>query len=161
RPALEIDSAHSCTFSQLDRETARCAVALRGFGLQRGDRVAVQVEKSPQSLFLYLACLRAGLVFVPLNTAYQLAEVGYFLSDAQPALVVCIPSAEGGVRHVIRTSNSSAQVATLDSSGGGSLAEAVREASGHFKTETMAPNELAAIIYTSGTTGRSKGAMLT
>jgi len=161
RPALEIDAGRSCTYSQLDRETARCAAALSSFGLQRGDRVAVQVEKSPQSLFLYLACLRAGLVFVPLNTAYQLAEVAYFLSDVQPALVVCNPSAEGGVRQLIRTSNSSAQVATLDGRGEGSLAEAVREASAQFQTETMAPDEFAAIIYTSGTTGRSKGAMLT
>jgi malonyl-CoA/methylmalonyl-CoA synthetase len=161
RPALEIDLNHSCTYAQLHRETARCAAALNSFGLQRGDRVAVQVEKSPQSLFLYLACLRAGFVFLPLNTAYQLAELAYFLTDALPALVVCTPAAEGGVRQVVRTSNSSARVATLDGSGGGSLAEVVREASARFKTEMMAPDELAVIIYTSGTTGRSKGAMLT
>lgn len=161
RPALEIDSDRSCTYAQLHRETARCARALKGLGLQRGDRVAVQVDKSPQSLFLYLACLRAGLVFLPLNTAYQLAELAYFLSDAEPALVVCTPSAEDGVRQVVRTSGSSARVATLGSSGEGSLAEAVRDASAEFRTETMAPHELAVIIYTSGTTGRSKGAMLT
>jgi malonyl-CoA/methylmalonyl-CoA synthetase len=161
RPALEIDPGRSCTYSELDREAARCAAALCNFGLQRGDRVAVQVEKSPQSLFLYLACLRAGLVYLPLNTAYQLAELGYFLSDAEPALVVCGPSAEAGIRELVRTSGLRAQVATLDSSGGGSLSEAVREASGGFTTVTMSPDELAVIIYTSGTTGRSKGAMLT
>jgi malonyl-CoA/methylmalonyl-CoA synthetase len=161
RPALEVDPVQSCTYSELDRETARCAATLHNFGLRPGDRVAVQVEKSPQSLFLYLACLRAGLVYLPLNTAYQLAELTYFLSDAEPALVVCSPSAEAGVRELVRTSRLRAQVATLDESGGGSLSEAVREASGEFTTVTMSPDQLAVIIYTSGTTGRSKGAMLT
>jgi len=161
RPALEIDLNQNCTYAQLHRETARCAAALTGFGLQRGDRVAVQIEKSPQSLFLYLACLRAGFVYLPLNTAYRLAELAYFLSDAEPALVVCSPPAEGDVRELVRTSNSSARIATLDSSGRGSLAEAVQKASIEFETVTMGPTELAAIIYTSGTTGRSKGAMLT
>ncbi len=161
RLALETDLGRSCTYSQLDRETARCAAALKRLGLKRGDRVAVQVEKSPQALFLYLACLRAGLVFLPLNTAYQLAELAYFLADAEPALVVSTPAAARRVRRVIRTCNSSAQVATLDGSGRGSLAEAVRQASAEFKIETTAPDELAVIVYTSGTTGRSKGAMLT
>src|SRR6267142_4419998 len=161
RPALEIAPGRSCSYSQLDRQTARCAAALSCFGLRRGDRVAVQVEKSPQSLFLYLACLLAGLVYLTLNTAYRLTELAYFLSDAEPALMVCTPSSEGDVRQLIRTSNSSARTATLDGAGGGSLSEAVREASAAFRTETTAPDELAVIIYTSGTTGRSKGAMLT
>jgi malonyl-CoA/methylmalonyl-CoA synthetase len=161
RPALEIDLSHSCTYAQLHRETARCAAALNSFGLERGDRVAVQLEKSPQSLFLYLACLRGGLVYVPLNTAYRLRELAYFLSDAEPALVICTPPVEGDVRELVRTSSSSARVATLDTSGRGSLAEAVREAPVEFETATIAPHELAVIIYTSGTTGRSKGAMLT
>src|SRR5882672_2402022 len=88
RPALEIAPGRSCSYSQLDRQTARCAAALSCFGLRRGDRVAVQVEKSPQSLFLYLACLRAGLVYLPLNTAYQSAELEYLLRDSQPRLIV-------------------------------------------------------------------------
>ncbi|HTS54326.1 MAG TPA: malonyl-CoA synthase [Burkholderiales bacterium] len=161
RAALEVDTGDSCTYSELDRETGRCASALCSFGLQRGDRVAVQVEKSPQSLFLYLACLRAGLVYLPLNTAYRLAEMTYFLSDAEPALVVCSPSAEEGIRQRVRASGVRAQVATLDASGGGSLSAAVGEASGQFATAIVAPEQLAVIIYTSGTTGRSKGAMLT
>jgi malonyl-CoA/methylmalonyl-CoA synthetase len=161
RPALQIDNGDSCTYSELDRETARCASALRDFGLQRGDRVAAQVEKSPQSLFLYLACLRAGLVYLPLNTAYQLAELTYFLSDAEPALIVCTPSREAGVRQLVRSSGLGAHVATLDASGGGSLSEAVRKARREFAAATAAPDQLAVIIYTSGTTGRSKGAMLT
>jgi malonyl-CoA/methylmalonyl-CoA synthetase len=161
RPALEIDLTHSCTYAQIQRETARCAAALSSFGLERGDRVAVQIEKSPQSLFVYLACLRAGLVYLPLNTAYRLAELAYFLSDAEPALVICTPPVEGDVRELVRASNSRARIATLDATGRGSLAEAAREAPVEFETVTMAPDELAVIIYTSGTTGRAKGAMLT
>jgi malonyl-CoA/methylmalonyl-CoA synthetase len=161
RAVLEIDLNRSCTYAQLDQETARYAAALRRFGLEHGDRVAVQVEKSPQSLFLYLACLRAGLVYLPLNTAYRLAELAYFLSDAEPALIVCTPSAEADVRQLVRTSGVRAQLATLDADGGGSLSKAVQESAAQFATEQTAPEELAVIIYTSGTTGRSKGAMLT
>ncbi len=161
RPALEIGANRSCSYSELDRETARCAAALRNFGLRCGDRVAVQVEKSPQSLFLYLACLRAGLVYLPLNTAYQLAELAYFLSDAEPALIVCAPPTAVAVGRLVRTSGLGAQVVTLDANGGGSLSEAVHKAPGEFATVTAAPDQLAVIIYTSGTTGRSKGAMLT
>jgi len=79
RPALELATGVTCTYADLDREVARCAAALANLALKRGDRVAVQIEKSPQCLFLYLACLRAGLVYLPLNTAYRLAEVSYFL----------------------------------------------------------------------------------
>ena len=161
RPALELDSGQSCSYADLDHESARCAAALQGFGMQRGDRVAVQVEKSAQSLFLYLACLRAGLVYLPLNTAYRLPELEHFLSDAQPSLVVCGPPVAAGIRELVRSSGLHAQVATLDTSGGGSLSEAVGQAAPHFATATMAPDELAAIIYTSGTTGRAKGAMVT
>lgn len=161
RPALEIGSGQTCNYADLDRETARCACALCDLGLQRGDRVAVQVDKSPQSLFLYLACLRAGLVYLPLNTAYRLAEVAYFLSDAEPSLVVCGPPAEQGVRELVRSRGLRADVLTLENNGTGTLPEAVRSASPRFTTAVVAPDELAAIVYTSGTTGRSKGAMLT
>jgi malonyl-CoA/methylmalonyl-CoA synthetase len=161
RTALQIDGGDRCTYSDLNNETARCAAALLSFGLRRGDRVAAQVEKSPQSLFLYLACLRAGLVYLPLNTAYQLAELAYFLSDAEPALIVCAPSHEAGVRWQVQASRLGAHVVTLDANGGGSLSEAVRRAPGAFSTVTTKPDDHAVIIYTSGTTGRSKGAMLT
>jgi len=161
RSALQIEDGNSCTYSKLDSETARCASALSSFGLRRGDRVAVQVEKSPQALFLYLACLRAGLVYVPLNTAYQPAELAYFLSDGEPALMVCAPSREAAIRQLVRSVRSSVHVVTLDAGGGGSLSEAVRKAHREFVTVTTAPDHLAVIIYTSGTTGGSKGAMLT
>jgi len=161
RPALQSDTGERCTYRELDYETARCAAALHRLGLRRGERVAVQVDKSPQALFLYLACLRAGLVYVPLNTAYQPAELAYFLSDAEPALFVCTPAREAWLQELIRTSALATRVVTLDAHGAGSLAAAVREAPGEFATARSQPDELAAIIYTSGTTGRSKGAMLT
>jgi malonyl-CoA/methylmalonyl-CoA synthetase len=160
RPALELATGATCTYAELDREVARCAAALGDLALKRGDRVAVQIEKSPQSLFLYLACLRAGLVYLPLNTAYRLAEVSYFLSDAEPALIVCSPSNEAGMQQLVKDVALRARVLTLDAAGSGSLAEAVASASTQSSTAVVRPDELAVIVYTSGTTGRSKGAML-
>jgi len=154
---LFTDSGTEVRWRELQEQTARLAALLRSLGLQRGDRVAVQVEKSPQSLFLYLACLRAGVVYLPLNTAYQRAELSYFLSDAQPRLVVCRPPGEAEVRDLA----GAAEVLTLDEAGGGSLADAARAQPVVFETAQVAAEDLAAIIYTSGTTGRSKGAMLT
>ena len=160
RPALELATGETCTYADLDREVARCAATLDDLALRRGDRVAVQIEKSPQSLFLYLACLRAGLVYLPLNTAYRLAEVSYFLSDAEPALIVCSPSNEAGMQKLVKDAALRASVLTLDDAGSGSLAEAVASARADFSTAVVEPDELAVIVYTSGTTGRSKGAML-
>src|SRR5262249_9401228 len=97
RPALEGAAGRSATDRELDAQVARCASALREFGLRRGDRVVVQVEKSPQALVLYLACLRAGFVYVPLNTAYRVNELNHFVSDAEPSLVICSPAAEGEI----------------------------------------------------------------
>jgi len=160
RPALELATGVTCTYADLDREVARCAAALANLALKRGDRVAVQIEKSPQCLFLYLACLRAGLVYLPLNTAYRLAEVSYFLSDAEPALIVCCPSNEAGMQKLVKDIGLRALVLTLDDAGRGSLAEAVASARSEHSTAAVEPDALAVIVYTSGTTGRSKGAML-
>jgi malonyl-CoA/methylmalonyl-CoA synthetase len=159
--ALEIESRQRATYRELQAEVARCANALRDFGLRRGDRVVSQIEKSPQALVLYLACLCSGCVYVPLNTAYRQNELSHFVSDAEPSLLICNPSAEGEIGGLLRALRSSARLATLDASGGGSLAEAVRQSSRQFATVSADPDQLAAIIYTSGTTGRSKGAMLT
>ena len=82
---LELEGGNRYSYADLDAETARYANLLLSLGLRRGDRVAAQVEKSARSIFLYLGCLRAGLVYLPLNTAYQQAEVGYFVGDAEPA----------------------------------------------------------------------------
>ncbi|MFN3858081.1 MAG: malonate--CoA ligase [Caulobacter sp.] len=152
---LERPDGRVIRYGELDGLTARWANALAACGVAPGDRVAVQVEKSPENLILYLACVRAGAVFLPLNTAYTLAELGYFLGDAEPALVVCDPAAAEGVRSL------GARTQTLDAAGGGSLADLADAASDRFETVARQAEDLAAICYTSGTTGRSKGAMLT
>jgi len=138
--------------------SARIAHALRELGVAVGDRVAVQVEKSPEAILLYLACLRVGAVFLPLNTAYTLAELAYFLEDAEPALVVCDPVRADGIR--LLATERGAQVETLDASGAGSLIERAASKPTAFSDAHRGPDDVAAILYTSGTTGRSKGAML-
>src|SRR5690606_31855910 len=118
-----------------------------------------QVEKSPEALMLYLATIRAGLVYLPLNTAYKAAEVEYFLTDAEPALIVCDSKNLDWVTELARKTGT-AHVHTLDQDGNGSLAVAAASQSEVFQTVVNKPDDLAAILYTSGTTGRSKGAML-
>ncbi len=155
---LETDDSRTYTRADLAQESARFARTMLGAGAVRGDRVAVQVDKSPASLFLYLGCLRAGLVYLPLNTAYQRGELSYFLGDAQPKVVVCRPQSFE-LMHEISAGH--AQVFTLDEEGRGSLADAAAALPGEFETVDSEPDDLAVIIYTSGTTGRSKGAMVT
>jgi malonyl-CoA/methylmalonyl-CoA synthetase len=154
KPFLVENDRTVLAFAELDRRTGRLAARLRALGGQVGDRVVVQVDKSPENVLLYLAALRAGLVYVPLNTAYTAAELAYFLGDAEPAVVVCRPADEAAVRGVMTTG----RLVTLGANGAGSLLD-------DLPTEALAPveraaSDLAAILYTSGTTGRSKGAML-
>ncbi|MBI1407155.1 MAG: AMP-binding protein [Caulobacter sp.] len=144
-------------YGDLDGLTGRLANALTREGVKAGDRVAVQVEKSPENLLLYLAVVRAGAVFLPLNTAYTLAELAYFIGDAEPAVVVCDPSAEAGIREIV----GGTRVLTLDAAGKGSLMTLASAQPETFGTVAREASDLAAICYTSGTTGRSKGAMLT
>ena len=158
RVFLETDDGKTHVRADLARESARFARLLIEAGAVRGDRVAVQVEKSPACLFLYLGCLRAGLVYLPLNTAYQRSELTYFLQDAQPRVVVCKPESIDLMREL---STAGTQVLTLDGEGRGSLADAAAAMPSEFVTIDAAPDDVAVILYTSGTTGRSKGAMVT
>ena len=89
--AVETDSGLCYSWQDLEEGTAMLANLLESLELPTGSRIAVQVEKSVEALMLYLATLRAGLVYLPLNTAYQAAEMAYFIADAQPAVVVCGP----------------------------------------------------------------------
>ena len=147
------------TWGDIDRASARLANLLASLGLAAGARVAVQVEKSPEALLLYLATLRAGYVYLPLNTAYQAAELDYFIGNAKPGLVVCSPAAHAWVEPIARQ-HKVRHVLTLGEHRQGSLLAAAAAHSDDFSPVHRRASDLAAILYTSGTTGRSKGAML-
>ena len=152
-PALRMDGRADWSYAELEAQASSAADALAQFGVAPGDRVVAQTAKSAEAVALYLGCLKAGAVYVPLNTAYTPAEVDYFLADAEPALFVAQPGADAGGRPV--------QTATLDAEGHGTFAQAAADATPLGATVPRAADDLAAIVYTSGTTGRSKGAMLT
>jgi malonyl-CoA/methylmalonyl-CoA synthetase len=140
--------------------SARIAHYLQALGLPVGSRVAVQVEKSPEAVMVYLACLRSGMVFLPLNTAYRASEIGYFFQDASPALVVCSPEHLSWVEPLAKVAGCT-HVETLGTAIDGSLLAKAAPFGDDFPTVPVGADALAAILYTSGTTGRSKGAMLT
>ena len=144
------------TYRGLFDDAARIARRLCDAGLAPGDRVAVQVEKTIEAVQLYLGTVMAGGVFLPLNTAYTGAEVGYFLSDATPSVVVCDPARQGEITALAGT----AQLFSLDADGQGTLTQDLATLPTDFTPITRGADDLAAILYTSGTTGRSKGAML-
>ncbi len=143
------------TYEDLEKCSARYANRLVSLGLSRGDRVMVQVEKTAESLMLYFACLRAGLIYLPLNNAYRPQELSWFISDAEPGLIVCTP-AEADRFHEM----SSCPVQTLDGETGGSLRDGLDSEPATFTTTDCTEDDIAAILYTSGTTGKPKGAMI-
>ena len=157
--AIETDSGLCYSWRDLDRATAMMANLLEGLELEPGARIAVQVEKSVEAVMLYLATLRAGYVFLPLNTAYQSAEIEYFVANAEPAVVVCSSKNFGWVSPIAFKAGAKA-VFTLDDDRTGSLLERAAHCPDEHRAAVKAPDDLAAILYTSGTTGRSKGAML-
>ena len=158
--AVETDNGLSYSWRDLDRASAMMANLLQSLDIPLGSRVAVQVEKSVEAMMLYLATLRAGMVFLPLNTAYQSGEIEYFVGNAEPAVVVCSSKNFGWVSKIAFKAGTQ-HVFTLDDDRTGSL---LQRAAHHNEQHTVVPqkaDDLAAILYTSGTTGRSKGAMLT
>ncbi len=158
-PCMILADGRVWTYQDVQRASGRIANLMVSLGLQPGDRVAAQVEKTPEALVLYLATLRAGLVFLPLNPAYQRHELEYFLGDARPGLFVCRPQSHALA--TVAAKIGGAQVLELDDAGCGSLTDAAAPCADNFKTVARRGDDLAAILYTSGTTGRSKGAMLT
>ena len=146
------------SYGDLIARAGQMANVLVSRGVKPGDRVAAQTEKSVPALVLYLATVRAGAVYLPLNTAYTLNELDYFICDAEPSLVVCDPSkAEGiGDRGEGRSQSRDARCRRQRFADGRR-----RQGGAAFATVARANDDLAAILYTSGTTGRSKGAMLT
>ena len=139
------------SYEQFDSSTAQYANLLQASGIKAGDRVMVQVEKSPESLLFYFACLRFGCIYLPLNTAYKVDELAYFVSDAEPTLILCDPKSETLFRQL-----SDAKIFTMDDQG----AVNTDLDDQPFDTVDRQQDDVAVIIYTSGTTGRPKGAMI-
>jgi len=160
RVCLETPDGQRFTYGDVDEHSARIANLLFSSGVVPGDRVVVQVEKSAQAAFLHIACLRAGAIYVPLNTACTSEETSYFLADAQPRAVICRPDRYEETSGLCRRANIR-QVFTLSAAGEGSLIEACRDKPSNFSTTPAAGRDTAAILYSSGTTGKPKGAMLT
>jgi malonyl-CoA/methylmalonyl-CoA synthetase len=158
--AIETDNGLNYSWRDLDRATAMMANLLESLDLPAGSRIAVQVEKSVEAAMLYLATLRAGFVFLPLNTAYQSAEIEYFIGNAEPAAVVCSSKNFGWVSKIAFKAGTQ-NVFTLDDDRTGSLLERAAHCADRHQVALRQADDLAAILYTSGTTGRSKGAMLT
>jgi malonyl-CoA/methylmalonyl-CoA synthetase len=156
QPCIVVPGNGVVHYDELAQASARIANALVRAGCVPGDRVAVQADKHWQVVALYLACLRAGLVYLPLNTAYQKRELEYFFADAQPRVIVCRPESLG----TIETIANGALVLTVEARGG-ELWDRARDEPTAFATVHSKPDDLATILYTSGTTGRSKGASLT
>jgi malonyl-CoA/methylmalonyl-CoA synthetase len=158
--AIVLEAAQrTWTGAELDRWVGRYSAALTRLGLQPGDRIAVQVEKSADNLALYLASLRVGAIYVPLNTAYQPREIEYFLSDATPRIFVAAPERIGALEP-IATAAGVERCMTLGTQSDGTLATLAEESSPLDAIASREPADLAVICYTSGTTGRSKGAMI-
>jgi len=158
-PFLHLLDGSTITHLEFLETAARIANFLTQTGLVTGDRVAVQVQKSPEALALYAACAQAGLVFLPLNTAYTVDELTYFIDNSGASLIVCDEKSKDELAPVAQSLN--AKLETLNADGGGSLMDGSAGMPTVFATVERSADDLAAFLYTSGTTGRSKGAMLT
>ncbi len=158
-PFLHLASGATLTHAEFLGQAAQIAHALTEFGLKPGDRLAAQIEKSPEALALYAACAQAGVIFLPLNTAYTVDELTYFIENSGATLVVCDARSEAALTPI--ATGLGARLATLNADGSGSLTETAKSKPATFDVVDRSADDLAAFLYTSGTTGRSKGAMLT
>lgn len=158
QPFLRVPDGATLTYGDVDHRSAQIAGALSGLGVQRGDRVVVQVHKSTDAIALYLACLRMGVVFVTLNTAYTDNEVAFFVEDAAPTLVVRSPD-RGAIGSIPLATLGPAD-SPVGAANAGSLGDAADRAEPFHDIVTSEETDTATMLYTSGTTGRSKGAMI-
>ncbi|MCP4318249.1 MAG: malonyl-CoA synthase [Hyphomicrobiales bacterium] len=156
---LHLKEGGNIAYEAFLRMAAQFAHVISDAGLTAGDRLAVQVAKSPEALAVYAACVRSGVIFLPLNTAYTRAEVGYFVENSGAKLVLCDSSSADAVAEI--AARNEAALMTLEADGSGSFTQAAQSKPTGFDTAHRDGGDLAAFLYTSGTTGRSKGAMLT
>ena len=155
---LILPNGDRISYSGFLDQTAHYANVIRDSGLEVGDRLAVQIEKSPEALAVCAACALTGTVFLPLNIAYALAELSYFLNDSSARLFLCDPKNHAALKTIAQTAG--AQILTLGPNGEGSLADAASTKPKTCRIAQRSSRDLAALLYTSGTTGRSKGATL-
>lgn len=160
RAFLDSLDGESLSYADADRLSAQLANKLSASGLLPGDRVTAQIHKSESAVILYLACLRGGFVFHPLNTAYVLDELEHFLRDAKPSLLVCDP-AKAEAAKALAERCGVRQSLTVDENGNGTLTDALDEFSRNHSVAQRRADDTAILIYTSGTTGKPKGAMIT
>lgn len=158
QPFMDCDDGSTITYAGFVRRVAQLAHVLQNAGVATGDRIVVQAPKTPDTVALYGAVVQIGAVYLPLNTAYTQSELGYFIKDASPRVIVCDQKDSTVMSDLGAEVN--ATILTLDTAGTGTLSTAANKAPEHFDTRPRGPEDLAALLYTSGTTGRSKGAML-
>lgn len=161
KPAITVEGQGGLTFGELDSWSGRLANAFASIGLTQGERVAVQIAKSPMAIAVHLACLRAGLIYISLNTAYTPHEMEYFISDSEASLVICDPAKADDLSQTAAPGVKPCKLLTLGGDGTGSLVTLAEAHGDDFDDIVVAGDAIACVIYTSGTTGKPKGAMLT
>ena len=158
-PFLYLLNGKTITYKQFLATSRKMANTLLEMGLEPGDCVAIQVEKSPEMLNIYAACAQAGLVFLPLNPSYTVAELEYFIENSEARLIICDEKNREDLNTI--TQKLGVLVETLNSNSTGSIIDKAASSQEDFQTVARSKDDLAALLYTSGTTGKSKGAMLT
>ncbi len=157
---LITEKGEQYSYADAETQSAKIANYLMALNLEQGARITVQIEKSPQSLWLYLAVLRCGLVYHPLNTAYTLDELNYFIGNAKPSVIICDSSRYSDYSYLCETQHID-HLLTLNVDGNGSLIDAINHQPISFDTVTVKSDDTALLLYSSGTTGKPKGIMLT
>ena len=158
-PFIYLLDGQTITYREFLAKSGRIANTFAEIGLEPGDCVAIQVEKSPEMLSIYAACARAGLIFLPLNPSYTVDELKYFIENSEARLIICDEKNKEDLALIAQKLG--VLIETLNSNSKGSIIDSANSAPEYFKTVARSKNDLAALLYTSGTTGKSKGAMLT
>ena len=157
-PFLEYPDGSLITYEELEEQSSQYANGFSDLGLQPGDRVSVQVDKSPEVIFIYLACLRSNLIFHPLNTAYKESELSFFLDDAKPSIFICQKEIYENISS-LGLKKEPQYVFTLLPLEEESIQSIKRK--GDHEIVDCSEEHTAALLYSSGTTGKPKGIMLT